>query len=146
MIGTTGYSFCVLQPYITLLLAKNNLIYYYFGKNIKDLKSSGYNGLRNIIIDKKRITKADDLFVIIKPGKEARYENAVNVLNEMSINDVKNPTYLISILNEPIYDKILLFYRKNKQLLMAIQGSFTKNLLLYILFYLHLANFGLILQ
>ena len=31
----------------------------------------------------------DDLFITIKPDKDATYKNAVDLLDEMSINDIK---------------------------------------------------------
>ena len=35
------------------------------------------------------MTPVDDYFVIIKPDKDATYKNAVDVLDEMTINAIK---------------------------------------------------------
>ena len=45
--------------------------------------------MRKVILDKKRSTPADDLFIIIKPDKDANYKNVVDVLDEMTIDDIK---------------------------------------------------------
>jgi len=71
---------------LTLMLGKGNTIYYYFGNDPATMQTTGYKDLRKIILDKKKITPADDLFIIIKPDKDATYKNAVDVLDEMSIN------------------------------------------------------------
>lgn len=73
---------------LILLPVENNQIYYYEGNNPLSMKATDYNSLRTIILTKKKTTKAADFFVIIKPGLEATYKNAVDVLDEMSINDV----------------------------------------------------------
>jgi biopolymer transport protein ExbD len=71
---------------LTLMLGKGNEIYYYFGNDPATMQTTGYKDLRKIILDKKAKTPADDLFIIIKPDKDATYKNAVDVLDEMSIN------------------------------------------------------------
>ena len=53
------------------------------------MQTTGYKDLRKIILDKKKTTPADDLYIIIKPDKDATYKNAVDVLDEMTINDIK---------------------------------------------------------
>ena len=73
---------------LTLMLGKGNVIYYYFGNDPATMQTTGYKDLRKIILDKKKSTPADDLFIIIKPDKDASYKNAVDVLDEMSINDI----------------------------------------------------------
>lgn len=42
-----------------------------------------------IILEKKKNTPADDLFITIKPDKDATYKNAVDILDEMAINTIK---------------------------------------------------------
>lgn len=73
---------------LTLMLGKGNVIYYYFGNDPATMQTTGYKDVRKIILDKKKATPADDLFIIIKPDKDASYKNAVDILDEMSINDV----------------------------------------------------------
>ncbi|MDQ6763662.1 MAG: biopolymer transporter ExbD [Bacteroidota bacterium] len=73
---------------LTLMLGKGNVIYYYFGNDPATMQTTGYKDVRKIILDKKKSTPADDLFIIIKPDKDATYKNAVDVLDEMSIDDI----------------------------------------------------------
>lgn len=83
---------------LTILLGKDNGVYYYEGM-IEDatsasekFKSSNFDpekGIRSIIIDKKKRTPEADFVVIIKPNEEATYKNTVDILDEMTINGVK---------------------------------------------------------
>ena len=82
---------------LTLMLGKGNVVYYYFGNDPATMQTTNYKDVRKIILDKKKSTPVDDLFVIIKPDKDATYKNAVDMLDEMTINDVSryamvNPT------------------------------------------------------
>ena len=74
---------------LTLMLGKGNVIYYYFGNDPTKMQTTGYKDVRKIILDKKKNTPADDLYIIIKPDKDATYKNAVDVLDEMTINDIR---------------------------------------------------------
>ncbi len=74
---------------LTILMGKSNIIYYYFGSDPSKLQTTGYKDLRKVILDKKKATPADDFFVTIKPDKDANYKNVVDVLDEMTINDVR---------------------------------------------------------
>ncbi len=74
---------------LTLLMGKQNVVYYYFGSDPSKLQSTNFKDVRKVILDKKRSTPTDDFFVTIKPDKDANYKNVVDVLDEMTINDVK---------------------------------------------------------
>ena len=77
---------------LTILLAKNNEVYYYEGQLLPDasnFKSSSFKDIRNVIINKKRTTDPQDLVIVIKPNEDATYKNTVDILDEMTINDVK---------------------------------------------------------
>ncbi|MDQ2718488.1 MAG: biopolymer transporter ExbD [Bacteroidota bacterium] len=73
---------------LTLMLGKRNVIYYYYGDDPATMQTTGYKDVRKLILDKKKSTPAEDLFIIIKPDKDATYKNAVDIIDEMSINDV----------------------------------------------------------
>lgn len=73
---------------LTLMLGKGNVIYYYYGADPATMQTTGYKDVRKIILEKKRKTPAEDLFLIIKPDKDATYKNAVDILDEMNINDI----------------------------------------------------------
>lgn len=92
---------------MTILLSKNHRIYYYEGIGddptvSPDLKSTGFkskDGIRDAIIAKKKmvdgmkrsgqLTAKDEMTVLIKPDTTSTYSDLVNMLDEMSINDVK---------------------------------------------------------
>jgi len=77
---------------LTLMLAKDRTVYYYEGQ-LKDdgsnFKSANFQGLRQIILDKKNSTPAEDLVIVIKPDTEATFKDVVDVLDEMTINAIK---------------------------------------------------------
>lgn len=77
---------------LSIMLAKNNAIFYYEGELLPDgsnFKSTNFKEIRDIIINKKKSTDPKDFMVVIKPGPEATYKNTVDILDEMTINDVK---------------------------------------------------------
>ena len=92
---------------ITVLLSKNHRIYYYEGladdpTKPPDLKVTGFkskNGIRDVIIAKKKSVAAlqasgalgpkDPATILIKPDTTSTYDDLVNILDEMNINDVR---------------------------------------------------------
>lgn len=77
---------------LTLILAKNNSIFYYEGELATDgsnFKNTGFKEIRDIIINKKKSTNPEDFVVVIKPTPNATYKNTVDILDEMTINEVK---------------------------------------------------------
>ncbi len=77
---------------LTLLLGSKNRVYYYEGTldpGGANFKSSTMKQIRDIIIGKKRSTNAEDLVIVIKPGEESTYKDVVDILDEMTINDIK---------------------------------------------------------
>lgn len=90
---------------LTLILDKDNKIFYFTGKEetalyrVTDYSSTG---IRKIIMQKKRNVfqqkGKDDFVLIIKPTKHASFKNLVDVVDECSINRVKR--YYIDEINE----------------------------------------------
>lgn len=77
---------------LTLMLAKDNMVYYYEGILLPDgsnFKSANFSEVRDVILSKKKRTNPADFVVVIKPDAESTYKNAVDALDEMTINDVK---------------------------------------------------------
>lgn len=74
---------------LTIMMGKGDVVYYYFGNDPSKLQTTGYKDIRKIILDKKKATPVDDFFITIKPDKDATYKNAVDILDEMAINDIK---------------------------------------------------------
>ncbi|HRN73391.1 MAG TPA: biopolymer transporter ExbD [Ginsengibacter sp.] len=82
---------------LTIMLGKADVVYYYYGNELMNLKTTNYKDIRDIIMEKKRNTLAEDLYIIIKPDKDASYKNVVDLLDEMNICDISryamlNPT------------------------------------------------------
>jgi len=106
---------------LTILLGKDNHVYYYMGQLKPDgsnFQSSTFKEIRKVIQDKKKevmdnhyptpsdeeikqkaresgdpnwqdAAKDKDFVVVIKPNENATYKNTVDILDEMTINDVK---------------------------------------------------------
>src|SRR5450432_2782060 len=73
---------------LTIMPAKQNHVYYYEGLDPSKIQTATVKTIRDEILDKKRRTDAKDFMVIIKPTKDATYKNAVDMLDEMKIDDL----------------------------------------------------------
>lgn len=77
---------------LTIMLGKADKVYYYEGQLAADgsnFKSENFKGIRKVILDKKRTTPEEDLVIVIKPNADATYKNTVDILDEMTIAEVK---------------------------------------------------------
>jgi biopolymer transport protein ExbD len=101
---------------LTIMLGKDNAVYYYEGQLLPDgsnFKSANFSTIRDEIISKRNEViknhvhdsncpkiwaenKGDknscldrDFVVVIKPDQDATYKNTVDILDEMTINNVK---------------------------------------------------------
>jgi hypothetical protein len=74
---------------ITLILAKNDMIYAYKGKSPTAIKKFTYQSIRNYIIENKNLFINNGFTMIIKPSEEASYKNTIDILDEMSINTIE---------------------------------------------------------
>lgn len=101
---------------LTVLLSKDNRVYYYEGlatdatkpPDVKVTYFRAKDGIRDEIIDKKKrieelirgggLSASDKITVLIKPDSNSTYNDLVNILDEMSINDVR--TYAIIDITE----------------------------------------------
>ncbi len=79
---------------LTLMLGSDDKIFYYERDDPKKMKAVSFPEARAVLIDKKTRTPPADFMVILKAGKEATFGNAVNVLDEMVINDVKRYAFV----------------------------------------------------
>ncbi len=83
---------------MTILLGKKDQIYYYFGSLTAEnasanFKSTNFKDVRQIILDKRNsVPDGDkdksDLMYIIKADKESKFKNAIDIIDEMSINGI----------------------------------------------------------
>ncbi len=74
---------------ITLMPGKQDRVYYYEGLDPSKIQVSDFKAIRDVILDKKRRTDPKDFMVVLKPTQDATYKNAVNILDEMTIDGVK---------------------------------------------------------
>lgn len=77
---------------LTIMMGKDNHLYYYEGKLADDASnfvSTNFKEIRDVIIKKKKNTPPEDLVIVLKPNEEATYKNTVDMLDEMTINQVK---------------------------------------------------------
>jgi len=82
---------------LSLLLCKDNKVKYYAGSNPALMQETNYSpsGIRNVILLQEREVASrfgnrSETVVLIKPTKDCTYENIVNTLDEMTINDVQH--------------------------------------------------------
>ena len=87
---------------LTIIPLKDNRAFYYHGMLQEPLQTGSYgivgysfaDGIGQVIRDKKKAMElrepmsASELMVIIKPMNNSNYRNVVDILDEMSINDV----------------------------------------------------------
>ena len=73
----------------TILLGKEDNVYYYEGMDPTKLQATSFKGIRTEIIRKKQNTSTEDLVMIIKPTQDATYKNTVDILDEMTISEIK---------------------------------------------------------
>ncbi|HRE52543.1 MAG TPA: biopolymer transporter ExbD [Flavitalea sp.] len=77
---------------LSIMLGKDNAIYYYEGTLLPDgsnFKTTNFKEIREILINKKRTTNPEDFVVVIKPSPESTYKNTVDMLDEMTISEIK---------------------------------------------------------
>ena len=74
---------------LTLLLGSHDRVYYYEKADPEPMRSVAFSGIRSVILSKKARTRPNDFMVVVKAGPESSFKNAVNILDEMTINEVK---------------------------------------------------------
>lgn len=79
---------------ITLILGKNDKVFYYEGEDPAKMQESDFGGIRSVLLEKKRRTDTAFFQVILKPTKDASYKNTVSVLDEMLIDDIKHYAFV----------------------------------------------------
>jgi len=83
-----------------ILLPTVDTVYYYEGKYTGRMQHTSYKGIRSVIIDKKKRTPSEELFVIIKPLATANYQNMVTIMDEMLLNDVRRYSLWTGVVEE----------------------------------------------
>ena len=89
---------------MTMLLGGNDRIFYYFGQDSTaeggpQIEVTNYKNIRKVLIDQNRLVTGlqqqngwivNGVYVLIKPTDESKYENVVNILDEMKISQIKS--------------------------------------------------------
>ena len=107
---------------LTILMGRDNNIYYYEGQMKADgsnFNSTTYKEIRDVIQEKRKNVMQmgrslgyhpdsldRDLVVVIKPNENATYKNTVDVLDEMTINNIRR--FAIVDITKPELDAIRL--------------------------------------
>ena len=96
---------------MTLLLGKDDQIYYYYGQLLPEtiseqFKSTNYKEVRQLIVDKKKSTPIDDLMYIIKSDDQSTFKNAIDIIDEMSISAVP-PGHYAEVKIEPTEKELI---------------------------------------
>ncbi len=86
---------------LTLILDKE-VIHYYQGilQSRDNVKQVPYKDIRPTILEYKK-SLGDSLVIVIKPCDNATYKNTVDILDEMTINDVKRYV-MVELTNEEV--------------------------------------------
>jgi biopolymer transport protein ExbD len=71
-----------------IALANNNKIFWWMGNDEPTPTDFTRNGLRKILLSKRQSNPK--LFILLKPGEHSRYENMVDLLDELSIANMDN--------------------------------------------------------
>ncbi len=96
---------------LTAVLFTNNLIRYYEGNLINtQIHTTNYEGIRQIIQDKKKMVEQvrgsrDQFVLIIKPSAGSSFKNFVDMVDEVTINNVQR--YYIDELSVAETNKML---------------------------------------
>ncbi len=82
---------------LTLILVNESRVGYYYGDDVSHIQFTNYGaaGMRKIILDKQAaVTKlykdSQQMMVLIKPSDSSTYQNLVETMDEMLINNVKS--------------------------------------------------------
>jgi biopolymer transport protein ExbD len=75
---------------LTIILGENDKIFYYTGVKEPNVSTTDYSadGIRHVLLNKNKEV-GDGLVVVIKAMKKAKYNNLVNILDEMHITQTK---------------------------------------------------------
>jgi biopolymer transport protein ExbD len=112
---------------LTILMGRGNKVYYYEGQMKGDgsnFNSSTYAEIRNVIQKKHQDVMQmgkslgyhkdsldRDMVVVIKPNSDATYKNTVDILDEMTINNIKR--FALVDITDPEKQAIGLTEQKN---------------------------------
>ena len=78
-----------LRTKLTLILLKEDKVFGYYGDFITGGRSVSLDETDKLIADGWKMFSKDSLVVVIKPTKEASYKATVDILDQMTINNIE---------------------------------------------------------
>jgi len=74
---------------LNIVLGEKNVLFWYLGNDVEKAEQTNYstNGIRKLLMEKNN--EISDLMVLIKPSKFSTYKNLVDILDEISITEIK---------------------------------------------------------
>lgn len=74
---------------VTLVLGANDKVYWYVGITDPEIKVTDFSkeGIRKVLIQKNN--EIPGMIILVKPGKDSRYKNMVDILDEMNITNIQ---------------------------------------------------------
>jgi biopolymer transport protein ExbD len=75
---------------VTVILGAKDKIYWYQGVEAPQVNVTNYSpqGIRQVLLEKK--AQIDKMYVMVKPARQSRYKNLVDVLDEIKMTETKN--------------------------------------------------------
>jgi len=83
---------------LTIILLKNDKVFGYYGDFIKGGRSASLDETGKLIADGRKMFSKDSLVVVIKPSEKATYKATVDILDQMTINQIER--YSMTDLNK----------------------------------------------
>jgi biopolymer transport protein ExbD len=74
---------------LTLILLKDEKVFGYYGDLIKEGRSVSLDETDKLIAEGWKMFSMDSLVVVIKPAKDASYKATVDILDQMTINQIE---------------------------------------------------------
>src|SRR4030095_4395714 len=83
---------------LTLILLKDEKVFGYYGDFIKGGRSVSLKEMKKLIADGWKMFSKDSLVVVIKPSEKATYKATIDILDQMTINQIEK--YSMTDLNK----------------------------------------------
>ena len=94
----SGDKYSGVKTKLTVILLKNERVFGYYGDFINGGRSVSLDETDKLIADGWKMFSKDSLVVVIKPTKNASYKATVDILDQMTINQIEK--YSMTDLNK----------------------------------------------
>lgn len=96
---------------VSIIAGENGEVYWYDNPSAPNLIKSDYSprGIRQMLLEKKQ--EVDTLIVLIKPMNSSRFENVIDLMDEVNITKV--PVSAIAAISETELDLVQDFNKNN---------------------------------